>query len=238
VSPAPPGRLATERRAGWLLIAFVLAVRVPFARLAAVFDYPDVLRRPAGDVLSAFAAGDDALVLTWYVYAGSVGLFGLAVLAIGHADPRRSTLTTLGLSSALLQGLALARWTLAVPWLARQHAAADPGLRAVLEVQFDLLNQFLGVGVGEHLGQVLMLAWTLGMRRVHPRGSRLLGGLSTAAVLLLGIGLLEQLATALGRDGSSLAPFSTVGFLLWSAWLLGLGIRWVRGGPRDGRWQS
>jgi hypothetical protein len=220
---------AAERRAGWLLIAFVVAVQMPFARLAAVFDYPDVLRRPAGEVLSAFAAGGDALVLTWYAYAASVGLFGLAVLAIGRGDPRRSALTTIGLSSALLQGLALARWTFAVPWLARQHALADPALQAVLEVQFDLLNQFLGVGVGEHLGQVLMLAWTLGMRRVQPQGSRLLGGLSLAAVLLLGIGLLEQLATALGRDGSSLAPFSTVGFLLWSAWLLGLGIRWVRG---------
>ncbi len=188
-----------------------------------------MLRRPAGEVLRAFAAGGDALVLTRYAYALSVGLFGAAVLAVGRGAADRVGLTVLGLSSAVLQGLTLARWTFAVPWLARQHAQADASLQAVLEMQFELLNQLLGVGVGEHLGQILMLAWTLGMRRLHLQQDWGLRLLSLASVGLLGVGLLEQLATTLGRDGSSLAPFSTAGLLLWSAWLLGLGFRWVRG---------
>lgn len=218
-----------QRAAGGLLLGFVLAVQLPFARLSAVFDYPDILRRPAHEVLRAFAAGGDGLVLTWYAYAASVLLFGAAVLHIGRAASGRGTLTALGLASALLQGIALARWTFAVPWLARLHAGADPVMQGVIEMQFELLNAYLGVGLGEHLGQLLMLAWTLGMRRLQPPRWRLLRALPLLSALLLGIGLIEQLATALGREAHGLAAFSTAGFLLWSLWLLALGVQLARG---------
>ena len=48
---------------------------------------------------------------------------------------------------------------------------------------------------------------------------------STASTLLLAAGLLEQMCTALGHDAAVLAPLSTAGFLLWSAWLLAPGLR-------------
>ena len=219
----------TERQAGWLLLAFVVAVQIPFARLTAIFDYPDILRRPANEVLHAFNAGGDGLVLTWYAYAVSVLLFAAAVLRIGRSASGRGTLTAIGLASALLQGIALARWTFAVPWLARQHAVADPALQAAIEMQFSLLNLYLGVGLGEHLGQLLMVLWTLGLRQLQPPGRGLLKAMPLGAAALLGIGLVEQVATALGRDGSSLAPLSTAGFLLWSVWLLALGVQLARG---------
>lgn len=223
--------LAAQRRAGWLMLGFVLAVQLPFARLSAVFDYPDVLRQPAGQVLQAFAAGGDALALTWYAYAVSIGLFAAAVMAFGRAAPGRSLVTALGLASALLQSAALSRWVFAVPQLARLHAVADPVLQAAIEVQFSVLNHYVGTGLGEHLGQILMVAWTLGMRRLlaGEHGTRQI--LPLAASALLALGLIEQLLTALGRDGSALAPLSTLGFLLWSLWLLLLGLRWVRARP-------
>ncbi len=215
------------RRAGGLFLAFVLAVQVPFGVLAAMFDYPDVLRRPAGEVLQAFAAGGDALVLVWYAYAASIGLFAAAAWAFGRQASGRGAVTVLALASALLQAVALLRWSFAVPLLARQHAAADPALQAAIELQFSLLNGYLGVGLGEHLGQLLMVAWTLAMRAHTPglaRGWRWAGMASAA---LLGAGLLEQLGTTLGRDAAALAPLSTAGFLLWSAWLVALGWRLV-----------
>jgi Domain of unknown function (DUF4386) len=213
------------RRAGLLFLAFVPAVQLPFGVLAAVFNYPDVLRRPAHEVLQAFAAGGDVLVLVWYAYAASVGLFAAAAWAFGRQAPARAGVTVLALASALLQLVALLRWTFAVPLLARAHAGADPALQAALQAQFALLNGYLGVGLGEHLGQWLMVAWTLAMRGHTTALAAPWRRAGTAAALLLAVGLLEQLGTALGRDAAALAPLSTAGFLLWSAWLLALGWR-------------
>ncbi len=42
---------------GIFLIAVPVAFNTAFALLAARFDYPDILRRPTGEVLSEFQAG-------------------------------------------------------------------------------------------------------------------------------------------------------------------------------------
>ena len=83
--------MTTATIAGLLLIAVPLAFNAAFALLAARFDYPDVLRRPTADVLTAFHAGGTKLVLLWWAFAlTAVLLAPLAVLltrAIGDADP-------------------------------------------------------------------------------------------------------------------------------------------------------
>lgn len=219
---------AADRSAGGLWLAFVVAVQLPFAWLAVHFDYPEVLRRPAGEVLQAFAAGGDTLVAVWYAYAASIALFAAGAWRFGRGHPARAAATVLALASALLQAVALLRWTFAVPLLARLHEAADPLQQAALQAQFALLNGYLGVGLGEHLGQLLMVAWTLAMAAhtgTLARGWRQAGRL---AALLLALGLLEQLGTALGRDAAALARLSTAGFLLWSAWLVALGLHLLR----------
>ena len=77
--------------AGLLLIAVPVAFNASFALLAARFDYPDILRRPTGEVLERFRAGGTALVLIWWAFALTAVLFApLVVLlssAIGDADP-------------------------------------------------------------------------------------------------------------------------------------------------------
>jgi len=50
--------------AGLLLVVVPLAFNAAFARLAATFDYPDVLRHPTSEVLAKFREGGTALVLT------------------------------------------------------------------------------------------------------------------------------------------------------------------------------
>lgn len=49
-------------------IALSIGFNVPYALLASTFDYPTILRRPAGEVLLAFAAGGADLVLVWYAF--------------------------------------------------------------------------------------------------------------------------------------------------------------------------
>ena len=57
--PAGP-RVSTATLAGVFLIAVPVAFNAAFALLAARFDYPDILRRPTGEVLSRFQAGGAA----------------------------------------------------------------------------------------------------------------------------------------------------------------------------------
>ena len=47
-----------------LAIALAIIFNVPYAILATSYDYPDVLRRPAGEALNLFAAGGGDLILT------------------------------------------------------------------------------------------------------------------------------------------------------------------------------
>ena len=48
---------------GAAALSLAIAFNLPFALLASSFDYPDILRRPAGEVLDAFAAGGAPLIL-------------------------------------------------------------------------------------------------------------------------------------------------------------------------------
>src|SRR5215218_6454284 len=109
--------------AGLLLVLVPIAFNVAFGMLAARFDYPDVLRRPTGEVLAAFRAGGTPLVLTWWAFAlTAVAMAPLVVVlssAIGDADPTLLALTTVtGVLAALVQVLGLVRWPFLVPYLA------------------------------------------------------------------------------------------------------------------------
>lgn len=46
-----------RRWTGALLITGALLVNLPYSLLIMNFDYPDILRQPAGEILSRFAAG-------------------------------------------------------------------------------------------------------------------------------------------------------------------------------------
>ena len=68
---------------GIAAIALAVAFNVPFSVLASIFDYPDVLRRPAGEALDMFAAGGPVLIVVWYS-------FMLTALALAVLAPRPS----------------------------------------------------------------------------------------------------------------------------------------------------
>src|SRR5215210_7152308 len=153
--------------AGVLLIALPLAFNAAFALLAARFDYPDVLRRPTGEVLAAFRAGGTSLVLLWWAFALTAVLLAPAVVLLsGAVSDADATLldvaTTIGVLAAVVQFLGLVRWPFLVPYLARTHAdpEASEARREAVDVVFQSFNRYLGVAVGEHLGYALTGTWT------------------------------------------------------------------------------
>jgi Domain of unknown function (DUF4386) len=218
---------------GAAALSLAIAFNLPFALLAATFDYPDILRRPAGEVLDAFAAGGPALILSWYAFAlSAVGLILFApALALATADwTRRPGLAVgaalIGALAGIAQAIGLFRWVFAVPALATLHAdpATDATTRVTLETAFTLLNGWGGVAIGEHLGQILTLVWvTLAAVQAFACNQRFAKAQAVVAALAvtgIGIGLGEGLSLALGRDAPLLAMATVIGYLAFSLWLL------------------
>jgi hypothetical protein len=215
-------------------VALAVAFNIPYAVLAAIYDYPDILRRPAGEALARFAAGGPTLILTWYAFAlAALALAPLAV-ALSISSDRLARRPALAVGAAIagalagaVQAIGLLRWTFVVPGLAQAHA--DPATAAAAEQAFALANAYGGVAIGEHLGQLLNALFVLQLALIQRgEGARVTAwlGLATAAALAIGTG--EGLALALGGDGGAFATAAIAGFLGLTLWLIVTGVNSIR----------
>jgi Domain of unknown function (DUF4386) len=224
--------VSVERAAGAVLVVAPIWFNATFALLGKRFDYPDILRRPTPEILERFRAGGSSLIVLWWAFmlsgllliAGAVllgqvlGFGGIVVLA-----------TTMGVLAGLVQMLGLLRWVYVVPGLARAYA--DPTLsaeqREVHAAVFRALHQYLGVGVGEHLGYLFTGIWSVLIGIGVIQGTALPTWLGWPGVVI-GAGLAVCSVEFLGPNeerGWGLAgaavPILYVG---WSIWLLAMGI--------------
>jgi Domain of unknown function (DUF4386) len=222
---------------GLACIALAVGFNVPFALLAAQFDYPDILRRPAGEVLAAFAAGGSGLVWIWYAFAlTALAMVPLSVaVAFGRADwQTRPALAVSGAVFGALAGLAQAiglfRWVFAVPPMAAAFVdpAATAAQQQALEVGFLLMNNWGGVAIGEHMGQILTCLWigtvSAGLWRTGRMVDRIAAGIAVLAIAGIVIGLGDGLSVALGAPIAAFSLFTVGGYLAMSVWLIVLGL--------------
>ena len=194
-----------RRTTGALFVFGALSFAVAATVLSSTFDWPDVLRKPADIVLPAFTAGGTSLVWTWFATAWTYGLLAVPVLLLPAAlgrrdDPVLRVATAIGATSVLLSLIGFLRWVFVVPPLADAHATGDPATRTALEAAWVAQHQFGGALLGEHLGQLLAVCWSVTVCVVILRSGvlpRALGwtGLAVSAVYLLNQG--DVLATAI-----------------------------------------
>lgn len=239
-STAPINGMMDKARplTGTAAILLAIGFNVPYALLAATYDYPNVLRRPAGEALDLFAAGGANLILTWHGFALMALL--LVPLSLAVSLTPRSVAERPGLAigaaitgslAGLAQAMGLWRWVFVVPGLAHVHAdpSADPAARRAAEQIFALINQYGGVAIGEHLGQLLtavfVLLLSLGQWRDAQRVSAALGFITAAAIAF---GTNEGVAIALGQSGKAFALATIVGFLGLTVWLIATGVGLLR----------
>jgi hypothetical protein len=222
-------------------IALAIIFNIPYAILAATYDYPDVLRRPAGEALDLFAAGGAQLILTWHGFALSALALAPMAIALSLTPSRIAEKPGLTIAAAIMgslaglaQAIGLWRWVFVVPGLARTHVdpASTPDARLSAERAFDLLNQYGGVAIGEHLGQLLTALFVLMLACLQwserKRISAVLGLLTTLAIV---IGTGEGLAIALGQSGEVFSIATIAGFLGLTVWLIATGIGLLRAKP-------
>ena len=108
---------------GALLILTPIAFNVFFTLLSMTFEYPDILREPAGDVLRKFDEGGSGLIATWYGFMLTAVLFvPLSILVhrvLARQDtPYMAVATAFGVVAGVVQFLGLVRWPFLVPYLA------------------------------------------------------------------------------------------------------------------------
>lgn len=220
--------------AGAAAIGLAVGFNVPYATLAAIYDYPQVLRGPAGEALDLFRAGGPSLILAWLAFM----LSALAMIPLATAlaiTPERIAKTPAlaigaavsGALAGLAQAIGLSRWVFVVPDLARQHS--DPAQQAAAERSFGLLNSWGGVAIGENLGQLLtalfvfQVALMQGGERTRAAGTL---GLVTTGLIVIGAG--EGPAIALGGEGGPFSLATIAGFLGLTAWLITTGLGLIR----------
>ncbi|CAL4865814.1 hypothetical protein MMA231_00050 [Asticcacaulis sp. MM231] len=229
----------SSKLTGVAAISLAVVFNLPYGYLAQNFGYPDILRQPSGEVLAAFAAGGQGLIWAWYVFGLSVLAFVPLAIALSLTPDRlrRSAAVAVGAALAgalagLVQGMGLLRWVFVVPILAQ-----DPQ-SVIAQHQFDLMNAYAGVTVGEHMGQIFtglfvglvaVLQW---QERKHWVAT--IGGLTTA-LMLAGSG--GGLVLALGRSDELFSLFSITAYLALTLWLIvtGLGLVVAKRSPNRNR---
>jgi hypothetical protein len=224
-----------EKTIGLLLIAGAIGVFVPYTILTMTFEYPAILRQDAGTILTKFHDGGSSLILTWWAFA-ILGLpLLIAYILIGQKLENKlgfiRWVTTLGVISGIVQIIALLRWVFVIPVIASSYVSADDAAtKAAAIVSFQTVHQFGGVLLGEHLGQLFTIAWTVMISyaliklNVFPKWISWLGIIASVIYLMAQA---ELFATIIpGFPVWHMAGF--IGSTLWLIWLLIVGIKFLK----------
>ncbi|MGF2414160.1 DUF4386 domain-containing protein [Ferruginibacter sp.] len=224
-----------EKTIGWLLIAGAVGVLIPYTILTIIFEYPDILRQDTSIILTKFHEGGSKFIWTWFAFA----LIGLpllpAYIRIGqkleNQSPLARTATTIGVIGLIVQMIGLLRWTFVVPVLANSFVSAtDETTKAAAIIAFKTIHQFAGVILGEHLGQLFTIIWTVlisisfAKLKLFPKWINILGFVSAFIYLLAQA---ELFATVMpGFPVWDMAGF--IGSTAWLIWLIIIGFKFLK----------
>jgi Domain of unknown function (DUF4386) len=219
------------RATGALFMVGAVAFAAAASVLSSTFDWPDILREQAGVVLPAVVAGGTGLVWTWFATAWTYAILAVPILLLPAVLGRRNdavlrAATVVGATSVLLSLIGFLRWVFVVPALARSYVTGGPVTRAAVDAAWTAQHQFGGALLGEHLGQLLAIGWSLTLSVIILRTRALPRWLGLTGLAVSGMYLLNQgdvLATAVpGFPVWDLAGL--LGSTGWGLWVAALGV--------------
>jgi Domain of unknown function (DUF4386) len=221
--------LTVRRTAGTLLVIVPLAFTVCFLLLQQLFEYPDILRQPTGDILAKFAAGGAPLIAVWYVLTLTAVAFIPLTLLVHRVLAERDApvllwvATAFGIIAGLSQTLGFLRWPFLVPHLAQSYLVpgASDAQRAAAGMVFESFHRYAGMAVGEHLGYLSTVLWTILIAVVMVRTAlvpRWMGAIGAVLAVGIAAGLAEPAGWELGGTINALS------YLAWALWLIAVGV--------------
>jgi hypothetical protein len=207
--------------ASLLILAAVLAT-AGFTALGSIFNYPDVLDEPAGEVLAAFRDSQTAVSAWFLVLAIAAGLLAPIAIGVGRLSSHKAMriAVPIGVTAAIVQVVGLLRWPILVPGYASDAGSSSLAAAHDARDTFTTVSDVLGTGLGETIGYLLTATWTVLVvvalgRRYAGRWFQVLG--VTSAVLVF-----AGVFSPLDLSGVDTANF--FGYVLWSAWLVAFGV--------------
>ena len=213
-----------------LLIAAAVLANAAFTLLGMIFNYPDVLKEPVAEILTAFRTSQTAVTVGFVVLALSAALMAPIAVGVGRLSAHRAirVAVPVGIAAAIVQVIGLSRWPLLVPGFAADATSADPQVAATARDSFVLAHRLLGNLIGETFGYILTAAWTLLV--VVALGQSIAGrwfaALGAASAVLVLSGVLSPL------DLPVIDTANFVGYVLWSIWLVVFAILLLLRRPR------
>ena len=139
-----------------MIVAAVLA-NVAFTALGSIFNYPDVLDEPAGEVLASFRDHQSAVSAWFTVLALAAALLAPVAIGVGRLSSKRAMriAVRVGIAAAAVQVVGLLRWPILVPGYASDAASGSPDAAAAARDSFRTASDILGTAIGETLGYLL-----------------------------------------------------------------------------------
>jgi hypothetical protein len=224
-----------RRVTGWLLVIGAVTFAVAATILSSTFDWPDILREPPQVVLPAFVAGGTSLVWTWFAVAWTYAILLVPILLLPAAlgrrdDPVLRAATFVGAASVLVSLIGFLRWVFVVPALADSYVSGDPTSKTAVAAAWTAQHQFGGALLGEHLGQLLAIGWSITISLLILRTGilwRWVGWAGLVASVLYLTGQGDILATAV-PDFPVWDLGGLLGSTLWGLWVIALGVAVLR----------
>jgi hypothetical protein len=226
--------MKTEKQIGILLILGALGVLIPYIILTTIFDYPNILRQETGLILTKFHEAGNSLIWTWWAFA-ILGLpLLIAYILLGQILENKFTFirwaTAIGVIGLIVQMIGLFRWTFVVPILANNFVTGNEMTKETSKIGFQIIHQYGGVVLGEHIGQIFTIIWTIMISyafsklKLSPKWIIWLGYISSLIYLLAQA---ELFATVMPHfPVVDIAGF--LGSTLWIIWLIITGIQFIR----------
>ena len=229
------GEIMNRKLTAVLLITAAVLTNVAFTVLGSVFNYPDILKEPVDEILTAFRASQ-AAVTGWFAVMAAVRRLVRPDRHRGRpalrptarcASPCRS-----GIAAAVVQVIGLSRWPLLVPGYAADATSSDPAVAAAARDAFETAHHMLGNLIGETFGYAVhrrLDAARAAPRWAGPIAGRWFTALGAAPRCSSLAGVLSPL------DLPMLDTANFVGYVLWSVWLVAFAVLLLRRPGRDRR---
>ncbi len=222
---------------GILFVIGAILINIPYTLLIIYFEYPDILRQPTGYILTKFQAGGIGLIFIWFSFAwvGLPILFAIIMLQkiIERDDTHFLSIATFaGVLGVISQIIGLLRWVFVVPVLGKLYI--DPNstsaIKDAITIAFQVINQYGGVVIGEHIGQIFTIFWIIGVSFTILKSDifkRWIAwfGLLTSAVYILAQ---SELISTVIPDFPISSEAGFIGSLMWLAWMLVVGVFLIR----------
>lgn len=225
---------------GASLIFLGVYLNIPFSILGAIFDYPNILRQPTGEVLTRFHAGGTTLIATWYAFSLAAVLMTLVVLLVypvlkSANENLMRIATAFGVLAGIMQVIGLIRWVFVVPSLANAYTdpAATEASRAAIVIAFNTIHQYAGVAIGEHLGQLFTATWAILVSATLFKTSRSQSIAGIGIAIVMYVGLIEGFATVISFDPGVFGVLTPVAFIALSLWMIVLGVSLIIRKPTE-----